>query len=48
MKAVLGLGALDWSDDGTEMLSHRALVGTRLCLRLGATIACLELAAPVE
>lgn len=38
------LGRLVLRDDGTEMLSHPALAGTRLYVRLGETIACLDLA----
>jgi hypothetical protein len=42
--SVKVLDRLVLRDDGTEMLSHPALAGTRLYLRLGRTIACLELA----
>ncbi len=47
-ESVAELGRLMLRDDGTEMLSHPALVGTRLYVRLGEVIACLELAPPVE
>lgn len=43
-ESVAELGRLVLRDDGTEMLSHPALVGTRLYVRLGATLACLDLA----
>lgn len=42
------LGRLVLRDDGTEMLSHPALAGTRLYVRLGETIACLDLAPPTK
>jgi outer membrane protein assembly factor BamB len=47
-ESVGELGRLALRDDGTETLSHPALVGTRLYVRLGETIACLELGGTVQ
>jgi outer membrane protein assembly factor BamB len=44
-ESVAELDRLVLGNDETKMLSHPALVGTRLYLRLGETIACLELGA---